>query len=173
MRKRDNDDLPTADHSDEIKTKFHDQGLWSRPGFLVRRLNQIHYSMFFEECKNENITPVQHGVLSVLLNEQYLDQSSIGLKVGLDRTTSADVIKRLADKGLVSRRVNPDDRRSRQSFITEEGIRVMKQLRKGMIRSQERLLEPLNNEEREIFVRLLSKLVEENNQYGRAALKDM
>jgi DNA-binding MarR family transcriptional regulator len=116
---------------------------------------------------------VQHGVLSVLLNEQYLDQSSIGLKVGLDRTTSADVIKRLADKGLVSRRVNPDDRRSRQSFITEEGIRVMKQLRKGMIRSQERLLEPLNNEEREIFVRLLSKLVEENNQYGRAALKDM
>lgn len=173
MRKRDSTDLAMADQSPEIKTKFHDQGLWSRPGFLVRRLNQIHYSMFYEECKNENITPVQHGVLSVLLNEQYLDQSSIGLKVGLDRTTSADVIKRLADKGLISRRVNPEDRRSRQSFITEEGIRVMKQLRKGMIRAQERLLEPLNNQEREIFVQLLSRLVEENNQYGRAALKDM
>ena len=172
MGKRDNDNLRSG-NGQETRVKFHDQGLWSRPGFLVRRLNQIHYAMFFEECKNENITPVQHGVLSVLLNEPYLDQSSIGLKVGLDRTTSADVIKRLADKGLVGRRVNPEDRRSRQSFITDEGIRIMKQLRKGMIRSQERLLEPLNQEERDTFVQLLSRLVEENNQYGRAALKDM
>src|SRR5690606_42096949 len=125
MKKRDKDDLPTADHPDQIKTKFHDQGLWSRPGFLVRRLNQIHYSMFFEECKNENITPVQHGVLSVLLNEKYLDQSSIVLKVVLDRTTTADVIKRLAAKGLVTRRVNHYYRRSRQSFITVDGIRVI------------------------------------------------
>ena len=25
--------------------------LWSRPGFLVRRLHQIHYALFFEECR--------------------------------------------------------------------------------------------------------------------------
>ena len=34
------------------------QVLWSRPGFLVRRLNQIHYALFFEECTSPNITPV-------------------------------------------------------------------------------------------------------------------
>ena len=35
------------------------QALWSRPGYLVRRLNQIHYALFFEECKTQNVTPVQ------------------------------------------------------------------------------------------------------------------
>jgi len=27
-----------------------DMPLWARPGFLIRRLHQIHYALFFEEC---------------------------------------------------------------------------------------------------------------------------
>src|SRR5690554_4830995 len=66
-------------------------GVWSRPGFLIRRLHQIHYAMFFEECKEGGITPVQFGVLTVLAREPWLDQTAIGYEVGLDRTTAADV----------------------------------------------------------------------------------
>ena len=147
------------------------EGLWSRPGFLVRRLNQIHYSMFFEECKEENITPVQYGILTVLSLNPWLDQTAIGYELGLDRTTSADVIKRLEEKGWVERRVNPSDRRSRQVLTTPEGLRVMAQLQESMARSQQRLLQPLSPRDQKIFMSLLSELVEANNQYGRAVLK--
>lgn len=30
--------------------------LWQRPGFLIRRLNQIHIALFFESCKDFAIT---------------------------------------------------------------------------------------------------------------------
>jgi len=147
------------------------QVLWSRPGFLVRRLNQIHYALFFEECKSQNITPVQYGILTALSLRPWLDQTEIGAELGLDRTTTADVIKRLQERGLVERRVNPTDRRSRQALITKEGLRLMGLLQNGMMRAQRRLLEPLTPRNREIFMKLLSQLVEANNHYSRATLR--
>ncbi len=99
-------------------TKIFDpakQVLWSRPGYLVRRLNQIHYAMFYEECKTQNVTPVQYGVLTALSLSPWLDQTAIGMELGLDRTTTADVVKRLQERGLVERRINPNDKRSRQA----------------------------------------------------------
>jgi len=152
---------------------FSQQGLWSRPGFLVRRLNQIHYAMFFEECKEGNITPVQYGILTVLSRNPWLDQTAIGYELGLDRTTSADVIKRLEDKGLVERRVNPGDKRSRQANITNQGLTLMESLKASMARAQQRLIEPLAPADRKVFMSLLAELVEANNQYGRAVLKSV
>jgi DNA-binding MarR family transcriptional regulator len=139
----------------------------------VRRLNQIHYAMFFEECKEENVTPVQYGILTVLAANPWLDQTAIGYEVGLDRTTSADVIKRLEEKGLLERRINPMDRRSRQAAVTPEGLRVMALLKQGMARAQQRLLDPLSLRDRKIFMSLLVELVDANNQYGRAVLKSV
>src|SRR5690606_1841327 len=147
------------------------QVLWSRPGYLVRRLNQIHYALFYEECKTQNVTPVQYGVLTALSLSPWLDQTAIGMELGLDRTTTADVIKRLQERGLVERRVNPNDKRSRQAVITPEGLRIMGLLQGGMARAQQRLLEPLTPRNQEIFMKLLSTLVEANNQYSRTALK--
>ncbi|WP_242697311.1 MarR family winged helix-turn-helix transcriptional regulator [Bordetella petrii] len=147
------------------------QVLWSRPGYLVRRLNQIHYALFYEECKTQNVTPVQYGVLTALSLSPWLDQTAIGMELGLDRTTTADVIKRLQERGLVERRVNPNDKRSRQAVITQEGLRIMGLLQGGMARAQQRLLEPLTPRNQEIFMKLLSTLVEANNQYSRTALK--
>ena len=40
--------------------------LWRRPGYLIRRLHQIHYALFFEECAAFGITPVQYGLLTLL-----------------------------------------------------------------------------------------------------------
>jgi DNA-binding MarR family transcriptional regulator len=65
--------------------------LTSRPGFLIRRLNQIHYAMFLEECRDFNITPVQYGMLTALSVSPGMDQKALGLAVGLDRTNTADV----------------------------------------------------------------------------------
>lgn len=79
--------VPEADPAKEL--------LWARPGFLVRRLHQIHVAMFFEECKAPNITPVQYAILTVLSVLPGLDQTSLGQEVGLDRTTTMDVVRRL------------------------------------------------------------------------------
>jgi hypothetical protein len=46
--------------------KSADWPLSTRPGFLVRRLHQIHISLFMEACAEFRITPLQYSVLSIL-----------------------------------------------------------------------------------------------------------
>lgn len=145
--------------------------LWARPGFLVRRLHQIHVAMFFEECKTANITPVQYAILTVLSVMSGLDQTSLGQEVGLDRTTTADVVRRLEERGLLERRDNPADRRTRHVFLSKEGKSLVTSLRNDMARAQERMLAPLTPTQRKTFMNLLATLVEANNQYSRTVLR--
>ncbi|WP_354003735.1 MarR family winged helix-turn-helix transcriptional regulator [Ramlibacter aurantiacus] len=134
--------------------------LWARPGFLIRRLHQVHDALFFRECQTRNITPVQYGILTALSMNPWLDQKAIGQELALDRTTTADVLKRLEEKGLIERRVNPDDRRSRLSVITKAGLKTLENLGQGMQTAQEDLLAPLSELNRLAFSKLLGLLVE-------------
>ena len=92
--------------------------LWSRPGYLIRRLHQIHLALFLEECKASQLTPVQYGLLTALAIRGDLDQVSLAEEIGLDRTTTAEVLRRLEARKLVSRKPNPDDRRAKRVRIT-------------------------------------------------------
>ncbi len=136
------------------------QVMGGRPGFLVRRLHQIADALYFEECKTKNITPVQFGVLTALSMNPWLDQKAIGRELALDRTTTAEVLKRLEEKGLIERRVNPEDRRSRLSVITKQGLKVMNALHPGMQCSQDRLIAPLSEANRALFMKLVTQVVE-------------
>lgn len=144
--------------------------LFARPGFLIRRLQQIHYALFFEECGAENITPVQYGILTVVSVMADLDQSALGREVGLDRTTTADVVNRLEERGLVERLANPADKRRRHVRLTAKGRRIVEDLRSRMARAQERLLEPLRPAERTMLMDLMGILVEAYGQYSKATV---
>ena len=136
------------------------QVMWRRPGFLIRRLTQIGQAIFFDLCKSESITPLQVGMLTALSMNPWLDQKAIGRELSLDRTTTAEVLKRLVDKGLVETRVNPDDRRSRLSVITTDGLNLINELQESIHRSQELLIEPLSPDDRAVFMKLLAQLVD-------------
>jgi DNA-binding MarR family transcriptional regulator len=149
--------LPSAtstESSDALR-----QVMWARPGFLIRRLHQINLALHFEEC-DENITPVQFGILTALSTNPWLDQKAIGRELALDRTTTAQVLSRLMHKGLVEVRVNPDDRRSRLSVITKAGLNIIRALQDGMWQSQSRLLNPLSEAEQTAFMKLAAKIVQ-------------
>lgn len=145
--------------------------LFSRPGFLVRRLHQIHYALFFDECKQYHITPVQYGMLTALSVAPGLDQKALGHELGLDRTNTADVLKRLEERGLVRRQQSKQDGRVKNAFNTEEGDRITQVMFDAMMKAQQRLLEPLGEADREKFMEMLLVLVEASNSYGRATMR--
>ncbi len=144
--------------------------LWRRPGYLIRRLNQIHYALFAAECGGFDITPVQYGLLTTLSLMPDADQNSLGQEVGLDRTNVADVLARLARRRLVRRRRARQDRRMMLSRLTPEGERLTVEMHEAMARAQHRLLAPLDAGEREVFLSTLLRLVDANNEHGRAQL---
>jgi DNA-binding MarR family transcriptional regulator len=145
--------------------------LWSRPGFLLRRLNQIHYALFFEECREFNITPVQYGLLTALSIRGRLDQGSLGIELGIDRTNVADVLIRLEARGLLRREPDPTDRRAKLASLTPKGRQLTSRMFASMQRAQDRLLAPLSQKERDAFMTTLVRLIEANNAYGRAILR--
>jgi DNA-binding MarR family transcriptional regulator len=145
--------------------------LWSRPGYLVRRLHQIHSALFAEECRTFNITPVQYGLMTALLHYPGSDQSTLGAEMGIDRTNVADVLERLAERGLVRRAKSERDRRMMQAYLTRKGETLTREMYGAMQRAQERLLAPLPEAERERFMAMLVTLIDGNNQYGRSSLR--
>jgi DNA-binding MarR family transcriptional regulator len=169
---------PAATAADKHKTRRLSRAaelarspLWIRPGFLIRRLNQIHYAMFLDECAEFGITPVQYGALTVLAMNPELDQASLAAELGIDRTTVAGVLTRLTARGLVSRRPSVQDRRMKLATLTAEGEQVTARMKASMQRAQTRLLEPLAPAERAAFMDYLTQLVEASNDVGRAFLR--
>ncbi len=145
--------------------------LWNRPGFLIRRLHQIHVAMFLEECREFNVTPVQFGVLTVLKDGETSDLVSIAGRIGVDRVTVADVVRRLERRGLVDRPPNTADKRTKIARITKQGRTFVDAVQPAMIRAQKRFVNPLRENENAILTELLTKLILENDEVSRAPLR--
>jgi hypothetical protein len=48
-----------------------------RPGFLIRRLHQIHVALFQKRCAAFEITPLQYSLLSALAKRGTADQTTL------------------------------------------------------------------------------------------------
>lgn len=142
--------------------------LSDRPGHLIRRLHQIHVALFLEECIEYNLTPVQFGVLNVVADGNTYDQVTIAANVGVDRNTAADVIRRLASRGLLERPDNPTDKRTKLTKITTKGKQLVEAVLPNMIKAQLRMISPLTKAERAQFMALTRKLIEANDHSSRA-----
>ncbi|WP_298362594.1 MarR family transcriptional regulator [uncultured Bradyrhizobium sp.] len=150
----------------EVKVEMARMPLASRPGYLVRRLHQIHSAIFLEECQEFGITPVQYGLITTLLNNPGIDQVTLGGEVGIDRTNVADVLNRLSERGLVRRERSQTDRRSMVAFLTKEGEAVADKMYDSMRRAQDRFLAPLRPEFRAAFLAMVTELIEGNSKYS-------
>lgn len=140
------------------------------PAHLIRRCHQIAVALFHEECAG-SLTPVQFAVLAVLGRHESIDQITLAGLAALNRSTAGDVIDRLEAAGLVRRSGKAGDRRINLLSLTAAGRRRLHALEEPVLRVQRRLLEPLDAEERKLFLRLLGKVATENNEMSRAPLR--
>ena len=101
-----------------VETRHRPWPLSQRPGFLIRRLHQIHVALFQQACGEFEITPLQYSLLSALAVRETADQTTLAADIALDRTTTTGALKRLAARNLVERSVIDDERRGRLCKLT-------------------------------------------------------
>ena len=142
-----------------------------RPGFLIRRLHQIHLALFAEECEPFGVTPVQFSILTVTAAKPGLEQGALAQEIGVDRTTLANVLARLEGRGLLTRAVAPTDRRVKLVSLTPEGSSTLRQMQGAAERAHARTIEALPPEQRNAFLEALGSLVTAGNGYGRAPMR--
>lgn len=133
--------------------------LSTHPGHLVRRLQQAHY-LLWNMMVSEEITSPQFAVLNALVAEPGLDQRTVGERVGLDRSTIAEVISRLDRRGLLGKVRDPQDGRRFLLRLTEDGMRTHRKLTVRTARMNQLFLGPLSAEERTLFLDLIQRVSE-------------
>ncbi len=143
----------------DIDEHWRSGPLQLRPGFLIRRLHQIHTALFNEECGQEGITPVMYSVLSVLEKSGPIDQTTLAQSVAIDKTNMADLLERLRKNGLVRRRISTKDRRVRLTALTDKGTELLDRVDAKAERAHVRTLGGLSNNEQAAIMALMKKII--------------
>ena len=152
-------------------SKKNSFALAARPGFLIRRLHQIHLSLFAEECAAFNVTPVQYSILTAVAAQPGLEQASLAQEVGIDRATLANVVARLTRRGLVRRLQGKQDRRLKHVLPTASCQKLLGLMEDPARRAHERTIDALKPRERTGFLKALAYLVSTGNAHSRAPLR--
>lgn len=155
----------------ELKAAQVKSRLFGRPGFLIRRLHQIHTGLFADETAQFDVTAVQYSLLTALAEHGEMDQNTLALEIGLERTSVAEVLPRLEARGLLARQQLPRDGRVKLVKLTRLGRAIVKRMDTAVQRAHARTLEVLPEKERELFMLQLIRLVEANNDRSMAPLK--
>jgi DNA-binding MarR family transcriptional regulator len=145
--------------------------LYGKPGHLIRRAQQIAVAIFMDECAAFDVTPVQYAALVAIRETPGIAATQLSSVVAFDRSTLGKVLERLEAKKLIVRKPTTEDKRTKLLHLTPAGRTLLDAVEPLVQRSQKRILQPLNAKERALFVELLHRMVELNNDSSRAPLR--
>lgn len=130
------------------------------PVHLLHRLEQFAGDVFLGELKNAGLTPRQFAVLLTVSKNEGLSQTGLVNRTGIDRSTLADIIKRMLNKGLISRKRTKDDARAYSVKLTAKGKDLLAECIPAASNADKRILGTLPKKDQDIFLGYLSKIVE-------------
>jgi DNA-binding MarR family transcriptional regulator len=145
--------------------------VYTKPGYLFRRMQQIAVAIFVEECSEFELTPVQYAALVAIRTHPGIDATRLSAVIAFDRSTLGNVIERLETKGLIERRPAAQDKRVKLLYLTKPGASLLRDIMPAVDRAQARMLQPLKPADRKSLMALLSQLVDLNNEASRVPLR--
>jgi len=131
-------------------------------GFNLRRTQIKIFQAFAETVGRHDITPGQFGVLEIINANPGLNQSELGVAMGVDRSTVVAVIDRLEGRDLVVRAPSPKDRRSYALRLSPGGEELLATLQPLVRAHDKRAGAALSDDEVASLIGLLRRL-EANN----------
>jgi DNA-binding MarR family transcriptional regulator len=147
--------------------------LYAKPAHLIRRAHQISWAIFLDECAEFGLTPVQYAALSAIGVHDGTDATRLSSMIAYDRSTIGSILDRLEKRDLIRREPSPHDRRQKLIYLTEQGHKLLEECEESVIRVQNRIVGVLSRDEREQFLKLLTRIVELNNDITSAPIKQI
>lgn len=105
-----------------------------------------------------NIGQGQFMFLLELYIEDGRNQEELAEVVKMDKGTTARAIKKLEENGFIVREKDEKDKRSNKVYLTEKGKGVKDNIFFVLDQWDKKMSEQLNEEERELMVKLLKKV---------------
>ncbi len=131
--------------------------IWT--GFLLGRAARLCRDYFDALTEPLGIHGRHFSVLAVLGEEKPLSQVEMSERLGIDRNTMVLLLDDLEERGLVTRRRDPRDRRAHRVSLTDAGRDVLVQSTALARRTNDEVFAPLSPDERIHLHVLLSRLL--------------
>ncbi|HEY1702464.1 MAG TPA: MarR family winged helix-turn-helix transcriptional regulator [Trebonia sp.] len=127
-------------------------------GHLARRLQQANTHLWHTLVSTETTSP-QFAVLSAIASGADVDQRMVGEKIGLDRSTTAEIVTRLAGRGLLQRVRDPRDGRRNLLRLTPDGEELQREIAQRAAAMNVAFLAPLDSAEQKTLLELMHRVV--------------
>lgn len=130
------------------------------PIHLLHRAGQCAGDIFQAELADGDLTPRQFAVLVTVSQNEGLSQTRLVEQTGIDRSTLADIVRRMLKKGLLQRRRTREDARAYAVKLTEAGWATLRKATPLTNRVDETVLSALPAQNRDRFMKDLQRIVE-------------
>ena len=138
-------EAPTKARSSPLQSALH----------LLHRAGQRADGLFTGYGGNV-LTPRQFAILQAVAEANGLSQTDIMAATGIDRSSTADLVRRLVSHGWLQRRRTKRDARLYAVRLTPEGRHVLSQAAPAARATEESLLAPLAIADRATFLEALT-----------------
>jgi DNA-binding MarR family transcriptional regulator len=106
---------------------------------LLHRACQVADSIFNEEAGKTGLTTRQYAVLVAVGHNKDISQTGLVQVTGIDRSTVAEIVKRLLRRGVIKRKRTRLDARAYAVRLTDEGEALLREAEPAARRAEERL----------------------------------
>jgi MarR family transcriptional regulator, temperature-dependent positive regulator of motility len=128
------------------------------PIHLLHRASQCAADIFASAIMPGDLTPRQYAVLLTIANEEGLSQTDLVARTGIDRSTLADIVRRMSERNLLQRQRTKEDARAYSVRLTEKGRSALMAAEPVAMRIDQQILAALPANERQVFLQALSRL---------------
>ena len=111
---------------------------------LLHRACQVADSIFNDEAGGIGLTTRQLAVLVAVDENRDVSQTGLVSATGIDRSTVAEIVKRLLKRGLIRRRRSRRDARTYAVRLTDEGQKLLLSVKPALVRAEARLVAGLD-----------------------------
>ena len=124
-------------------------------GFILNDVSRLMRTAFDRRAKSIGLTRSQWWVLTHLYRRDGLTQAELAEILEIERATLGRLLDRLETKGWLQREADPNDRRVKRVYLTDEVKPAMKSLRRIAAGLRQEALEGLDEHERDRLVDIL------------------
>ena len=139
------------------------------PYHLLKRAAQYAANVYMADVGRSGLTQRQFTVLTVVDGNEGISQTELVKVTGIDRSTLADMISRLAAQGYLQRKRSKNDARTNRLRLTAAGRRALTSAQPGAADVDKQILSVIPVAKRKEFIEMLSLLAARVDDTGEPA----
>ena len=130
----------------------------SSPLHLLHRASQRADGLFARNVQDPDLTPRQFAILQAVADKSGLSQTDIMAATGIDRSSTAELVRRLVTNGCLQRRRTRRDARIYAVRITARGRELLEIGAAATRAAEDALLLSVPEKQRQAFLDVLTSI---------------